>query len=203
MKNKIVLTLAVLALQANAGERQEPARFQIDGVVLDSKTGRALEDVRVEALSAGRTAITDAQGRFALRLEAPGRYQLLPTRNGYVSSRLEFSINPATWVQVDPDERVKPVELLMSPSGVVTGTVFDTNGQPLPGTLSNVSLLRRTYDENGKRRLVAAPVPYGSPQATAVRTIEDSIDSTASHLATTLFVSGDRLHPGRRPTIQA
>lgn len=85
----ILPALAALALAmfaAAPAQAQRRAAVVVTGQVVDAGTGQALAGVLVEAAPGARTALTDAEGRFTLRLHA-GDYLLHASRLGYAEGR--------------------------------------------------------------------------------------------------------------------
>jgi len=93
------------------------------------------------------TITTEADGRFAFQNVRPGRYRIVAARSGYV--------RPPQMIAVTAGERPRDIELLMSPTGAISGRVFDANGEPLGNV--EVMAMKASYPE-GRRSLT----PVGS-----------------------------------------
>jgi hypothetical protein len=93
----IRLALALLCLLALPAARPPHARAQqpgasavgtISGLVLDKGSGEPIIDAGVEVVGQNRTARTDIDGRYTIKI-APGTYQVRIFAPGYQSARLE------------------------------------------------------------------------------------------------------------------
>ena len=83
----LVLTAFSLAMfAAEPAQAQRRGPVVVTGQVVDAGTGQALAGVLVEAVPGARTALTDAEGRFTLRLNA-GDYLLHASRLGYTEGK--------------------------------------------------------------------------------------------------------------------
>ncbi|HJR60824.1 MAG TPA: carboxypeptidase regulatory-like domain-containing protein [Vicinamibacterales bacterium] len=127
----------------------------ISGTVLMAGGTQPARKVRLSLSGAevrgGRTATTDDQGRYSFTALPAGRYTLTATKPGHVA---------VTYGQRRPGRAGTPIQLsdgqtfradLQIPKGsVITGTVFDENGEPSPQTQVRVM---RVIMQNGRRTL--------------------------------------------------
>jgi protocatechuate 3,4-dioxygenase beta subunit len=79
------------------------------------------------------TVVTDANGRFRFPSLAPGDYTLLVHKNGFHGFR---GPNSRTWqefltVTLSPGQAITDLALAMQPGSVITGKVFDEDGEPM------------------------------------------------------------------------
>src|SRR5688572_16883878 len=95
------------------------------------------------------TITTEADGRFAFQNVRPGRYRIVVARSGY--------FRPPQTITVTAGERPGDIALMMSPTGAISGRVFDANGEPLGN--AEVVAMKASYPE-GRRSLT----PVGSAQ---------------------------------------
>ena len=93
------------------------------------------------------TITTEADGRFAFQNVRPGRYRIVVARSGY--------FRPPQTITVTAGERPRDIALMMSPTGAISGRVFDANGEPLGN--AEVMAMKASYPE-GRRTLT----PVGS-----------------------------------------
>lgn len=63
----------------------------VGGVVVDASTSQALPGVLVSVAGAGKSAVTDGQGRYNIDAIAPGAYSISATKAGYSSAATSFS----------------------------------------------------------------------------------------------------------------
>ncbi|MFC7385427.1 S8 family serine peptidase [Sphaerisporangium rhizosphaerae] len=135
----------------------------VRGTVTDGKTREPLAGVTVTRAGDVRTATTDAQGRFEMRL-APGSYDLTLTRFGY---------KPATArVRVQADRMTDlRTALEQTPRGKITGrVVYGPTGSTVPGATVTVlgvpDTLAATTGLNGAYTI--SEVPEGDYRIAAV-----------------------------------
>jgi hypothetical protein len=154
-------TLALLLLLL----QQPPTGAAVDGIVLDSQTGRPLAGATVlfqgggGGISSGTMIrVTGADGTFAFRNATPGQYIIEASRGGYVPERYgSGTVNSITGrPTLTPGQTLSGIRLVMTPGGVITGRLTDDRGEPSVGTV--VQALKTTY--NG-----------GRPQKTHVQSV--------------------------------
>jgi len=124
----------------------------VAGLVVRQGDGTPLRGAAVTLVVSGRrseplAARTDATGRFAFRNVQPGSYRLIVDRTGY--ARQEFGQRAlgrrGVALNLSPGQRMTDLLFRMTPAGVITGRVFDEQGEPVVGVMVNV--LRRVYRE--------------------------------------------------------
>jgi hypothetical protein len=155
----LIILLAITSWTLSA-----QTRLSVSGVVLEAGTDRPLEGVIVSATSSGATqkADTDSAGRFTIYIPTPGRYLLIPARNGMVFSRparLQIPRDPGVWVELGSGSAPN-VELRMVREAVITGQIADSNGKTYPAVQGKVDVYQSGYDEYGKRKLIPVPVVH-------------------------------------------
>ena len=113
--------------------------------------GHRAADFRV----GGRTGQTDEAGVFDFTGLAAGRYNVRVQKAGYVSLAYgqRRPLQPGTPLQLDAGQQIKGIEFRMPRGSVVSGTVSDELGDPMPGI--TVRLMRFQYSQ-GARELVPA-----------------------------------------------
>ena len=105
------------------------------------------------------TAVTDDAGVFTFSGLASGRYSIAAARPGYVGVTFGATRpgRPGTPVAIVDGQRRTGVTLRLPPGGVVTGTIRNRIGEPLPGM--RVSLLRSSFGfDTGERTLAPAGI---------------------------------------------
>jgi hypothetical protein len=130
----------------------------LEGRVVKLGTGEPLRKARVtlvregQGIGSGRgarpqpvTVLTSAEGEFAFKDVAPGRYRLSVTRNGFV--RQEYGQprpgRPGSALTLTRGQKISDLFFQLLPAGVITGRIYDQDGDPMPGV--TVSVLRQRY----------------------------------------------------------
>jgi Carboxypeptidase regulatory-like domain len=96
-------------------------------------------------------AVTDTDGKYSIAGVAPGRYRLSVQRQGFLSVAYGASgpNRPGKSVVIGAGETKKDLNFAIEPPGVITGHVYDEEGEPLS---IQVELRRQTWT-NGHRVL--------------------------------------------------
>ena len=105
----------------------------IEGIAKNQKTGEPLADVRVTLApelggNNSKSATTDPDGKFTIAGIVPGRYNISGTRTLFFRPRRNAG---AVAVTVTADQRLRDVQILLMPTGVIAGRVVDENREPL------------------------------------------------------------------------
>jgi Carboxypeptidase regulatory-like domain len=138
-----------------AGAKEETCR--VSGLVAKMADGSPLKNATVllstesdrEHTIATKTAV---DGRFALKNVPAGRYKLSVSRNGYVTEEYgqKKPSDPGAAFTLAAGENRQDLVFKLIPAAVISGRVFDEDGEPLPRAA--VMALREVYDE-GRRTL--------------------------------------------------
>lgn len=146
-----LLAAALAAQPFPAGD----ARFEITGTVLDAESGGPIPQAVVtlfkDAAGADRqqfAILTDQAGGFQIRNMAAGNYRLQVSKSGYssTSSRNYLSFISRTFnaLPETPDSsRTETVKLYLSRQSVLEGTVLDSQGKPIPGSIQTFRIVVR------------------------------------------------------------
>ena len=149
--------------QSTQPARDKPAQQQapppgghISGRVLAADNGRPVKRARVSLSAAelpeGRGALTADDGTFDLPELPAGRYTITVSKSGFVS--LSYGqrrpLQAGTPLQLADGQEMKGVEFRLPRGSVISGHVFDEDGDPMPGVV--VRVLRYQYMQ-GDRRL--------------------------------------------------
>lgn len=104
---------------------------------------------------AGYSAATDEQGRFVLDNVAPGSYQMIAERTGFVAQRYgaRTPADNGTPLTLKEGDKLLSLEIKLQRQGVIAGRVTDRDGEPAV----NIQVRASRYQYvNGKRQLVMA-----------------------------------------------
>jgi protocatechuate 3,4-dioxygenase beta subunit len=154
-------TLSLAAQQPSQQQAAKPAELcTIEGIVLRAEDGAALKKARVSLTRAESvrrrgsvvTAITSAEGRFLMRDVPAGRYRLTVERSGYVQQEYgqRNTTQPGSILTLAEGQRLSDVTFRMLRAAVISGRVYDEEGEPVVG--AQVQALRYLYFR-GERRL--------------------------------------------------
>lgn len=134
-------------------QNQPSAKCSLFGTVVNSVTGKPLNkvDLRLEPLNrqATHVAVTksDGDGRFALVDLDPGRYRLIGNRSGYfeMSYDARRPEGDGSVVQLESGQSLNGLNFKLTPSAVISGTVRDSDGEPLEGAHVTLANFTRRY----------------------------------------------------------
>lgn len=172
-----LILICGLTAQIGARQRPSPPTGSIEGVVLDSVTGRPVAGVSLTLTTDGvpynsfsgvgqTMGITDAQGRFVLNKLDSGEHRLVTSKSGYAPAKAKGRTTPAPrtnpagrrdfgsdglFFTLAPGQSVKDAIITLIPSSVISGRVVDTSGRAV--TRGLVSARRFSYDEFGEETL--------------------------------------------------
>ena len=172
---RVLVSLCVAALLGSTGpavaqQPSQPARENsrkpgvgnnaISGIVVsDDSDARPLRRVRVflnnPEEEIARTTISDDAGRFTFTGLPSGRYTLGGAKEGYVTNNYGASRpgGPGSPVVIADGVARGDISLPLLRGAVISGTLLDPEGQPIPGV--SMRALRYGYTVNGERRLTA------------------------------------------------
>lgn len=112
----------------------------VEGVVLKSTTGEPAKKVQVtiySATGAGQqlSAITDVSGHFLINNITPGRYSMTAGGNGYPAQVYgqHNGRGAVKFLELKPGQQARDIIFHLAPGGVITGTVYDEDGDPVMG----------------------------------------------------------------------
>ncbi len=151
------LCLLLAGAMAVGGQEPNPASpksnvkpsdlCSVAGVVVKSTTGEGIKRLTVQLIPLGGgqqaySTFTENNGYFIIRDIAPGRYAINASGNGY---RQQASGKGKGNTQVGildlaPGKNVSGIAFRLVPPGVITGTVYDEDGEPV--TSAQVQVLR-------------------------------------------------------------
>jgi hypothetical protein len=132
---------------------------KITGLVVRASDQRPLNKAAISLSPEGRgteqmVVRSDGNGKFEFKEVPPGRYTLRAQRNGYVPQTYgQRGSGPGVGVHVEPGQLVERIIFKMERAGVISGTVFEDDGEPLEGVTVQAMLLR--FELGGRQRLTA------------------------------------------------
>lgn len=128
-------------------------------VVTDEASAQPLRKARVMLRSStgdvGRTVTTDDAGRFTFRDVPSGRYSIAAVKPGFVDSNYGARRpgRPGTSLAVVDGQKTTDLVIRVARGAVVTGTVRDQSGTPLPGV--DIRVLGYGYSPSTGTRMLA------------------------------------------------
>ena len=136
---------------------------RVSGRVLDAPVDgkpvrRAVVTVLGNALPAGRSAITDEEGRFAFADLPAGAYTVHAARPAFLKNAYGASRpgRPGTPVALAAGEQATDLIVLLPHGSAIEGVLRDTAGDPAPGMrVEAIRILRQTQGERAERVGVA------------------------------------------------
>jgi hypothetical protein len=151
MKNRRQLTLLSGVCFSALAFAQDAA--SVSGSVVNSLTGAAVARAHVSLQNGQKRfgALTDGSGNFTITGLSPGESFVTVDRTGF--ARI---LQPKN-VHIKAGEKTTGVELKLTPTGGITGTVFDPDGQPVQSAVVEVvgsdGEFRANTDNRGHYRL--------------------------------------------------
>src|ERR1700736_2123570 len=154
-----ILPLALLlATCTYAQKNSKPPKEEscsVSGIVMKMADSAPLRKAHVVLSSVedpNRTvsAITSADGHFAMKDIEPGSYRLSVTRLGFVTGGYgqRKPEAPGAVLTLHAGQDLKDLQFRLISAGVISGKIYDDDGEPLPGVMVNAS--RQVYSQ-GKR----------------------------------------------------
>jgi len=114
----------------------------------------ATQSGRINTFGGGASALTDIQGRFAIRDLDFGIYRVSVGANGYAKQEYgQSSGEKGTAINVVSGQSIS-IGISLIPAGSVSGRIRDSSGQP--GVGIQVQVLKPTYNANGQKSFQSA-----------------------------------------------
>jgi hypothetical protein len=145
--------LTASSAQQTSAQQTQPARFKVEGTVINSVTGKPLPRVRVQI--SVRSVLTGPEGEFSFDGVTAGRAYITVNKPGYFGTgETQGSPTFRDSFEVGPD--TGKIVLKLAPEVVIAGHVMGQDEEPLEG--ANVQVL--AFREMDGRQ-VLMPVGYG------------------------------------------
>jgi protocatechuate 3,4-dioxygenase beta subunit len=125
---KLLCTLEGSVLNASTGEPVQRATLTLVGSGLQGNLGGG------RGGGGGRSARTDNEGKFKFESVQPGTYRLSADRVGFLRQQYGAQTPGGSGAPVNlaQSQTVRNLDIKLTPQGVILGTVFDDEGDPLP-----------------------------------------------------------------------
>jgi len=138
-------------VKGNAGEDT----CVVSGIVIRSLDSAPLKNATVQLVSGEDrehtiATRTTSDGHFELRSVPSGRYRLKVSRDGYVEQEFgqKKPTDPGAIFALRPGQKMSDLIFKLGRAGVITGHVFNADGEPMPHVMLNA--IRQVY-RDGKR----------------------------------------------------
>jgi len=121
--------------------------YRIAGTVTNSVTGEVVPGATLTLL-AGQprkvilTALSDADGHFALDPVAAGKYSLRASRRGYMTTAFDEHEQYSSAIVTGADQDTEHIPFHLNPGAMIRGVVTDDAGEPVEQ--ANVLLMHKT-----------------------------------------------------------
>ena len=165
MSRLFALPFAVFLALSTSAQKNIPKEDTcfVSGMVVKMADGAPLRKAHLSLKSLDDpnrviAAVTDADGRFALRDIDPGPYRLSVSRVGFVTEEYgqRKPTAPGAVLTLQPGQQLKDLLFRLIPAGVIAGRIFDDDGEPLPSVAVEAS--RQVYSEGKRSRTTASRV---------------------------------------------
>jgi hypothetical protein len=142
-------------LTAPTKDRSDDQTCTVSGIVIRSLDSAPLKNATVQLANDSDqehhiAAKTAADGHFLIQNVPAGQYKLKVARNGYVDQELgqKKPGDPGAVFTLRPGQRIADLVFKLGRAGVITGKVFDEDGEPMAGV--SVSAMRQVYTDGRK-----------------------------------------------------
>ena len=160
----VALSTAVFAQQVPMRDASAPAtagNALLAGTVVNDLTGHPLRrvSVSISGVESGLrvTAVTDDSGSFSFADLPADRYNVTAAKPGFVNFTYGAKRpgRPGATLALVNEQQKRDLRLKLQPGGVLTGTIRDSAGEPMPG--ARVVVLRSSFGfDTGERTLTIA-----------------------------------------------
>ena len=121
--------------------------YPIAGVLTDSTSSEGIAGATLTLLGGQprhviQTTLSDPQGNFALNPVPAGKYSLLASRRGYMTSAFDEHDQLSSAIVTGPGQDTQHIPFRLNPGATIRGIVTDDSGEPVPN--ANVLLMRKS-----------------------------------------------------------
>ena len=151
----LFLTLLVTGTARQSQAPQLPADAGMEGTVVRFGTSETLSKAVVELLPVNGTGTlsttTESDGRFYFPNVVPGNYRLFARRDGHWPAEYgqRWVDGPGQVIAILPGVKLRDVQLVMTPGGVIAGRITNRDGLPLAG--ARVRAMKPWIQENQRQ----------------------------------------------------
>jgi len=134
--------LMISIVTYGAARQQQPAQQPdagIEGVIVRFGTGEKMSKAVVELISVNgrgsQTTTTESDGRFYFPETVSGNYRLFARRDGHWPAEYgqRWVDGPGQVITIAPGARLRDVQVVMTPGGVISGRITNRDGLPMAG----------------------------------------------------------------------
>jgi hypothetical protein len=133
--------------------QRDPSLCSIKGIVTNALTDERLRKAFVRLVGVGEqtvlSAVTDAEGTFALESVKSGNYQLQAEHQGFIEGRYSDETGETVEFKLTPGEKLGDLNVRLMPQGVISGRVVDEDGDIW--LHSRINLYRSIFKEGRKQ----------------------------------------------------
>jgi hypothetical protein len=132
-----------------------PADAGIEGKIVRFGTlenlSKAVVELRATSGGLTQTTTTETDGRFYFPEIVPGTYRLTSRRDGYWNAEYgqRWVDGPGQTLTIAPGAKVRDIQIVMTPGGVIAGRITNRDGLPLAG--ARVSAMKPWINQNQRQ----------------------------------------------------
>lgn len=157
---KVLICLPLLFALGRIALPQQQASGRIEGVILKLGTQEPLAKASVQLLGGAEmlSTTTEGDGRFYFPNLQPGAYRVLVRRDNYWPAEhgQRWVDGPGQPIVLAAGQQMTNVQIAMTPSGVISGRITNSIGEPLAG--ARVRAMKPWIQENQRMLRVVQEV---------------------------------------------
>jgi hypothetical protein len=162
MKHILGILMISLVTYGAARQPQQPPDAGIEGVILRFGTGEKMSKAVVELISldgrGSQITTTESDGRFYFPETVSGNYRLFARRDGYWAAEYgqRWVDGPGQVLALAAGAKLRDVQVVMTPGGVIAGRITNRNGLPMAG--ARVRAMKPWIEQNQRQLRVTQEV---------------------------------------------